>query len=243
MTARLGAVIESTLQAPGVVAAVLVDSSGFAIEGASWTEGDLATAARSAIDMLKQWASVGTELGFGDVRALLIERGGGPVAVSPAPHGGALVVVGNQSCRPGRLRRDAALARDAVVELARTPAEPAAQLSEPAGEADEAGPPADRLTAGEVALVGAHTFRLVTKLVARLLQTKGVRSSRLRAYSPASTIIDVSLEEGATLAAIGRSCFSDFPIKTVALAEGRNRLVLHAAEGPSRVPTPIGSPG
>jgi predicted regulator of Ras-like GTPase activity (Roadblock/LC7/MglB family) len=242
VTARLDAVIESTLQAPGVVAAVLADSSGFAIEGASWTEGDLATAARSAIEMLKLWASVGTELGIGDVRALLIERGGGPVAVCPAPQGGALVVVGNQSCRPGRLRRDAGLARDALVEVARTPAEPLRQLNEPAGEADEAGPPSGRFRAGEIVLVGAHTFRLVTKLVARLLQTKGVRSSRLRAYSPASTIIDVSLEEGATLAAIGQSCFSDFPIKTVAWAEGRNRLVLNAAEAPLRTPTPIGSP-
>ncbi len=239
MTARLGAVIESTLQAPGVVAAVLVDSAGLAIEGASWTEGDLATAARSASDMLRQWASVGTELGIGGVRALLIERGGGPVAVWPAPHGGALLVVGNQSCRPGRLRRDAGLARDAVVEVARTLAEP--QLSEPASKADEAGQFSGRLTAGEVVLVGAHTFRLVTKLVARLLQTKGVRSSRLRAYSPASTIIDVSLEEGATLAAIGRNCFGDFPIKTA--AEGHNRLVLNAAEPPLRIPTPIGSPG
>lgn len=53
MTARLGAVIESALRAPGVVAAVLTDSAGHAIEGASCTEGDLATAARSGADMLK----------------------------------------------------------------------------------------------------------------------------------------------------------------------------------------------
>jgi hypothetical protein len=97
------------------------------------------------------------------------------------------------------------------------------------------------LTAGEVVLVGAHTFRLVTRLVARLLQADGVRSSRLRAYSPASTIIDVVLEEGATLGAIGRNGFGELPIEPA--AEGHTRLVLRAAKTSLRVPTPIGSPG
>jgi predicted regulator of Ras-like GTPase activity (Roadblock/LC7/MglB family) len=220
---------------------VLVDSAGLAIEGASWRDGDLANAARSAGDMLAQWASVGTELGIGSVRAILIERCGGPVVVRPALHGSALMVVGNQSCRLGRLRRAAELARDAVIESAGAAAEPPRAVSEPPRDAGEVSAPSVDVTPGEVVLVGAHTFRLVTKLVARLLQTKGIRSSRLRAYSPASTIIDVSLEEGATLAAIGREGFDGLPIE--AAAEEHKRLVLRAAETPVRVATPIGSPG
>lgn len=236
---HLGAVIQSTLQAPGIVAVVLADAAGLAIEGASCADGDLAGTARSASDMLTQWASVGTELGIGDVRAVLIERSGGPVAVWPIPQGGAVVVVGNQSCPPGRARRDAGLARDAVVQIVRTPAAAEKDVGELARAADQTGRPSDRLTAAEIVLVGAHTFRLVTRLMARLLKTKGVQSSRLRAYSPASTIIDVSLDEGATLTAIGRNCVGDFPIKLA--AEADNRLVLKPAEAPPHLATPIGS--
>lgn len=241
MTVRLGAVVESPLKAPGVVAAVLVDSAGHAIEGASCAEGDLAAAARSASEMLKQWTSVGTELALGDVRSLLIERSGGPVTISPAPHGGAFVIIGNRSCHPGRLRHEARVARDAMVEVARNRASVADHFDELGGKVDEADLPSGRLTPGEVVLVGAHPFRLVTRLVARLLQTEGVRSSRLRAYSPGSTVIDVLLEEGATLAAIGRDCVGEFPVERA--AEGRTRLVLRAAKPPLRVPTSIGSPG
>ncbi len=241
MTARLGAVIESLLSAPGVVAAVLADATGHAIEGASCTEGDLATAARSASEVLKQWASAGAELGFGDVRGLLLERSGGSVAVLPAPHGGALMVVGDQTCRPGRLRHDAGLAREAVVEVVRTASAPDGRFGDAAHEIGETGQPSGRLTAGEIVLVGAHTFRFVTKLVARLLQTRGVRSSRLRAYSPASTVIDVALEEGTTLAALSRDCLGDFAIERA--AEGHNRLVLRTAKSPAHAATPIGSPG
>lgn len=239
MTARLVAVIESLLSAPGVVAAVLADATGHAIEGASCTEGDLATAARSASEMLNQWATAGTELGIGAVRAILLERSRGSVAVLPAPSRGALMVVGDGTCRPGRLRHDAGLGREAVVEIVRTASAPADRLVSAAHEIGGAGQPSGRLTAGEIVLVGAHTFRFVTKLVARLLQTTGVRSSRLRAYSPASTVIDVTLEEGTTLAAIGRDCLSDFPIERA--AERHNRLVLRAAKSPTRMPTPIGS--
>jgi predicted regulator of Ras-like GTPase activity (Roadblock/LC7/MglB family) len=241
VTARLAAVIESTLSAPGIVAAVLVDSAGHAIEGASCTEGDLAAAARSASGMLKQWASVGIELSIGNVRAMLLERSEGAVTVLPAPHGGALMIVGNQLCRPGRLRHDAALAREAVVEATRVAPAPGGRFGDAANGIDDAGPPSGRLTDAEVVLVGAHTFRLVTKLVARLLQTKGVRSSRLRAYSPASTVIDVLLEEGATLAALSRTCFGDLAIEGA--AAGPNRIVLRATKSPIRVATPIGSPG
>jgi predicted regulator of Ras-like GTPase activity (Roadblock/LC7/MglB family) len=241
VTARLGAVIESTLSAPGVVAAVLVDSAGHAIEGASCADGDLAAAARSASDTLKQWVSVGTQLGIGDVRAILLERSGGPVAILPVPYGGALMVVGNQSCRPGRVRHDAGLAREAVVEVTRTAPAPAGRFGDAAHEIGKAGPPSGGLTAGEIVLVGGHTFHFVTKLVGRLLQTNGVRSSRLRAYSPASTVIDVLLEEGATLGVIGQTCFGDLPVERA--AEGHNRLVLRTAKSPIRVATPIGSPG
>ena len=238
MTARLGALIDSTLQAPGITAAVLADSAGHAIEGASRTDGDLAAAARSATDMLTQWASVGTEMRMGGVRSLLIERGGGSVMISPAPLGATFVVIGNQSCQPGRLRREA---RQRVGEVERLGAALVEHRTGPADSTNAATSPSARLARGEVVLIGAHTFRLVTNLVARLLQAKGVRSSRLRAYSPASTIIDVVLEEDVTLAGIGGSCFGDFPIEPV--AQARNRLVLKVARAPVRPATLIGSPG
>lgn len=241
MTARLGAVIESTLRAPGVVTAVVVDSAGHAIEGGSWTQGDLAATARSASDTLKQWVSVGTELRIGAVRSMLIERCEGPVVISPASGGSAFVLVGSSSCPPGRLRHTAGVARDALAEITRSGTTAADRRIEHADTVDQAGRSSGQLTAGEVVLVGAHTFRLVTRLVARLLQTKGVRSSRLRAYSPGSTIIDVLLEEGATLAAIGHNCLGDLPIERT--AEEQTRLVLRAAKEPLGVPTPIGSPG
>lgn len=241
MTARLGAVIESTLRAPGVVTAVIVDAAGHAIDGASRADGDLAAAARSGSDILKQWVSVGSELRLGDVRSMLFERPGGPVAISPAPRGSTVVITGDATCRPGRLRREARLATEAVAEIAGRAANGA---DHPAGHpdtVDEGRRSSGRLTPGEVVLVGAHTFRLVTRVVARLLQTQGVRSSRLRAYSPGSTIIDVLLEEGATLAAIGRACFGDVPIERG--GEGRSRLVLRAAKALLGTPTAIGSPG
>lgn len=241
MTARLSAVIESTLKAPGVVMAVIVDAAGHAIEGASCADGDLAETARSASEMLKQWISVGAELGIGDVRSMLLERPGGPVTISPAPRGSALVIVGHPSCQPGRLRREARLATDAVAEIAGLATNGADHPAEHVETVDAAARSTGRLTPGEVVLVGAHTFRLVTRVVARLLQTQGVRSSRLRAYSPGSTIIDVLLEEGATLAAIGRNCFGDVPIERA--ADGHSRLVLRAAKASLRVPTPLGSPG
>jgi hypothetical protein len=106
-------------------------------------------------------------------------------------------------------------------------------------EAPPAPPP--RLTTGEVVLVGAHTFRLVTKLIGQLLQLKGVQSSRLRAYSPSSTIVDVVLEDGATLGAIDSSRLEEFSIERT--EAGGTRLVLRPCRSLVIPPTPIGSPG
>jgi predicted regulator of Ras-like GTPase activity (Roadblock/LC7/MglB family) len=250
MPARLGVVIESAMKVPGVVAAVLVNSDGHVIECASWAESDLASAGAFASQMFRQWASAGADLGLGDVRSMLIERPGGPVTIAPLGQCGALVVIGNRTCRPGHLRFETRHARERVGEGTCTAPEPAinsptnsdAEFDERGQKTDRVDPTPNHLTTGEVVLVGAHTFRLVTKLVSRLLQTKGVRSSRLRAYSPSSTIIDVMLEEGATLTAIGGSCLDD-ELSIEPTAPGGARLVLRAAKASLGSPTPIGSPG
>ena len=99
--------------------------------------------------------------------------------------------------------------------------------------------PARSPITGEVVLIGAHTFRLVTRLIAQLLQTKGVQSSRLRAYSPSSTIIDVVLEDGATLAAIDHGDLDELALERT--EEGGTRLIFRA--GTALGTSPIGSRG
>lgn len=244
MLARLGVVIESAMKVPGVVAAVLVNPDGHVIECASQAEGDLASAGASANQMFRQWAWAGSELGLGRVRSVLLERAGGPVTIAPLGRCGALVVIGDRTCRPGHLRFETRHARERVGEATRGAREPAfdADFDERGRKTDGVAPAPSHLTAGEVVLVGAHTFRLVVKLLARLLQTKGVRSSRLRAYSPSSTIIDVMLEDGATLTAVGGSCLDD-ELSIERSAAGGAQLVLRAAKASLRSPAPIGSPG
>lgn len=241
MTARLGTAIESLLQIRGIVAAVFVDSAGHAIEGASCADDDLAAAARSAREILQRWAAVGMELGIGGVRSVLIEQTGGPVTIAAGARGAALVVVGDRSCRPGRVRREAGRARAAAMSAWAEDTPAAIDPVEERTGAAAATASGGRLTAGEIVLVGAHPFRLVTRLVARLLQAKGVRSSRLRAYSPDSTVIDVELEEGGTLDAIAGDGFGDLPVEPA--AESGTRLVLKPARRSLGMPSPIGSAG
>lgn len=250
MTSRLSVVLESAMKAPGVVASVLVDLDGRVIEAASNMEGDLAVSSALASQMLRMWASVGTDLGMGAVDSVLLEWGGGSATIAPMGQDATLLIFGNRSCRPGRLRREAMRGRGAMGEAA--PVGPPTEVSTPPAPTDhfdgdlvptieEVSPASLRsLTTGEVVLIGAHTFRLVTRLIAQLLQTKGVRSSCLRAYSPSSTVIDVVLEDGATLAAIDPGDLNELTFERS--EEGGTRLILRAGTALGISSTPIGSP-
>jgi predicted regulator of Ras-like GTPase activity (Roadblock/LC7/MglB family) len=253
MSSRLGELLETTMKSPGVVAAVRVDSQGRIIEYASNVEGDFARTGSIASEMLRQWRSVGVDLGMGTVRSLMIERPDGPATITPLGPDAALLVIGTRSCRFGRLWLDAKRAWAALGEVKQTESEPEVGVSpRPAEHRDglvrtlettsaTTTPAPHNLTMGEVVLKGAHTFRLVTKLVTQLLKMRGVRSSSLRAYSPISTVIDVVLEDGATMAAIDRQCFEEFSIERT--EEGGTRLVLRADEPFAVSPDPIGTPG
>jgi len=247
MTPLAGVVLESTMKAPGVVASVLVDAHGTVIETISNADRDLAACGAVASQLLGMWASIGTDLGLGTVDSVLIEGEEGPATITPVGQDAALLVFGDRSCRPGRLRREARRAREAMREVER--AGPPAEVAPPPARTDhlngdlvrtieETSPsPSRSLTTGEVVLLGAHTFRLVTRLIAQLLQTKGVQSSRLRAHSPRSTIIDVVLEDGATLATIDRGGLDELALERT--EEGGTRLILRAG---TALPSPIGSP-
>ena len=250
MTSYLGVALEVAMKSPGAVAGVLIDSGGFVIEKTSWMDGDLGSSGAVASQMLRQWAAIGTDLDIGPVQSILIERPGGLVTITPMTPDVALVVVGDHTSRPGRLRWQARRARTAMREGDRTLSEPeviaSPQPPEPVDELaaaiDEPAPAApSRPAEGEIVLVGAHTFRLVTKLIERLVQLKWVRSSRLRAYSPSSTIVDVVLENGATLETIDRSRLEEFSIERA--EQGGRRLVLRAGKSLAVPPTPIGTPG
>ncbi len=249
MTSRLGVVLDSAMKLPGVVAAVLADSEGSVVEGASRVEDDLAASGTAASQMLKRWASVGTDLGIGTLQSMLIERVGGPATITPLGQDAVLLVVGNPSCRPGRLRHQAMRARAAADEVGRMAFEPdisaPLQISDRPRQShggDRGGPPPQppRLTKGEIVLVGAHAFRLVTKLIAQLLQLKGVHTSRLRAYSLSSTVIDVLMEDGA-LGTIDGTRLGEFSIERA--EEGGTRLILRPARAFGISPARIGSPG
>jgi predicted regulator of Ras-like GTPase activity (Roadblock/LC7/MglB family) len=248
MTSHLRVVLESAVKSPGVVAGALIDSQGHVIEGACCVEGDLAASGASAGKMLRQWASVGADLGIGALQSMQIERPGGPATITPLGQDIALLIIGGHSCRPGFLHFQARRAREAMGEADRMVSEPGVstqpQIPDPLDlvvASEEVSPaPPSRLTTGEVVLVGAHTFLLVTKLVTQLLQMKGVQSSRLRAYSPNSTIVDVMLEDGASLEAIDRSRLEEFLVERVEM--GGTRLVLRASRSLA-APTPIGTRG
>ena len=250
MTSRLSVASESVMKVPGIVAVALVDSDGCVIENVSCGEVDFEASAAFASQMLRQWALLGTALDMGTVQSVLIEREGGPATITPVGRDAALLVLGNRLCRPGHLRREVRRAREAMdaVEHAGSPPEvsapppPAEHRSNVERTTEEVLPaPAPRLTTGEVVLIGAHTFRVVTRLIAQLLQVKEVQSSYLRAYSPSGTIIDVVLEDGATLATISHSGLEEF---TIDRTEDRGaRLVLRAGRALATSPTPIGSRG
>ncbi len=240
MTSRLGVVLESAIKSPGIVASVLVDSNGSVIETVSNLEGDLAVSGALACQMLKLWTSVGTDLGMGAVDSLLLELEGGSATIAPMGQDATLLMFGNRTCRPGRLRLEARRGRERMDEgIPVTSPPPTDHLDGDLVRAiDEVGQARNPVT-GEVVLIGAHTFRLVTRLIAQLLQTKGVQSSRLRAYSPSSTIIDVVLEDGATLAAIDHGDLDELALERT--EEGGTRLIFRA--GTALGTSAIGSRG
>lgn len=244
MASHLG-VLESAVKSPGVVAAALIDSQGCVIEGACCAEADLAASGATAGLMLRQWAAVGRDLGVGALQSVLVERPGGSATVTPVEPNVALLIVGGHSCRIGGLRVQTRRAREAMGRAdgmgsgragaaPRTP-DPLDDIEVQTAEVPTA--PPSRLTPGEVILVGAHTFRLVTRLIAHLLETKGVRSSRLRAYSPSSTVVDVVLEAGASLEAIDRGRLEEFVVER---AEARGTRLVLRARRPVRAPAPVG---
>jgi predicted regulator of Ras-like GTPase activity (Roadblock/LC7/MglB family) len=248
MTSRIGAVLGSALHSPGVIAAVLIDSDGCVIETASLAENDLAPLGVAAGEIVRQWSLVGTDLEMGTLRSLMIERADGLTLVTPVGPDSTLLIVGDQPVRPGLARLDAKRIREAILtepavaepeRIAPPPIDHFDDLVRTA-EGDVSSPPAS-LTAGEVVVIGAHTFRLVTKLIAQLLQIRGVRSSRLRAYSPSGTIIDVVLEDGATLATVDRGSLDEFSIEQTE-QEG-TRLILQARKAFAFSPDAIGRPG
>jgi predicted regulator of Ras-like GTPase activity (Roadblock/LC7/MglB family) len=248
MTSRVGAVLESAMHSPGIAAAVLVDSDGYVTEAASLIEGDLALQGAVASGMLRQWASLGTDLGLGELRSMLIEGAGGPTTITPAGSDAVVLLIGNRVCHPGRVLLEARRACRAMGDTGFPVSNPESgvlspldHFDQPAGKMEEdPHAPAAKLTSGEVILTGTHTFRLVTKLLAQLLRVKGVRSSSLRAYSPSSTIIDVVLENDATLAIIEPGCLEEFLIEGA--EEGGTRLVLRPRTARASFPDPIGSP-
>lgn len=246
MASRLGVVLESAMKAPGVVASVLVDFDGSVIEAASTVEADLAVSGALARQMLRVWTSVGTDLGIGAVDSMLLEWKDGSATITPMGQNATLLMFGNRACRPGRLRREARRGRGTMDEgtpvgppVEVTPPPPTDHLDDDLVRAIEEVAPTRSPITGEVILIGAHTFRLVTRLIAQLLQTKGVQSSRLRAYSPSSTIIDVVLEDGATLAAIDHRDLDELALERT--EEGGTRLIFRA--GTAVGTSPIGSRG
>lgn len=248
MTSHLRAVLAAAMTSPGVTAGVLFDHHGRAIESASWAGGDVAGWGAVASQMLRQWAFVGADLGIGALRSVLVERQGGPTMITPMEDDVALLIVGDRSCRLGQIRLMARRAREEMGERDRviSPAEPGAPPDVPehfgdlTGTIEEVPPnvPA-HVTTGEVVLVGTHTFRLVTRLIAHLLQTKGVRSSSLRAYSPSSTIVDVVLEKGATLETMDRSGLEELSVERAEAAG--TRLVLRAGRPLTMAETLMGN--
>jgi len=240
MTSRLSVVLESAMKTLGVMASVLVDPDGSVIETASNVEGDLAVSGALAWQMRRMWTSVGTDLGMGAVDSMLLEWEGGSATITPMGQNATLLMFGSRACRPGRLRREARRGRERMDEgTPVTPPPPTDHLNDDLVRAIEEVAPARRPITGEVVLIGAHTFRLVTRLIAQLLQTRGVQSSRLRAYSPSSTIIDVVLEDGATLAAVDHGDLDELALERT--EEGGTRLIFRA--GTALGTSPIGNRG
>jgi hypothetical protein len=263
VTSRLAAILHAALNTAGIVAAVHLDRLGHVIHAPAWRTADLSAAGDRARGLLEQWQTVGRDLHAGGVVSMLLDRTSGPVVIAPLPGDATLLVMGDQDCRPGRVRAEtvrvtAALAAVSAEEQAEPREAPAGDRAgmpaDAAGdpEAEEAALPPAEPTAevaladahreavsserggraartGEVVLLGAHTFRLVRKLVAQLLETKGVRTASLRAYSPVSTVVDVVLEEETTLAAIGPQDLQEFAVERT--EANRSRLVLRPAKG------------
>jgi predicted regulator of Ras-like GTPase activity (Roadblock/LC7/MglB family) len=255
VTSRLAAVLHSLLNTAGVIAAVHLDRRGRAIPAPAWRTIDLSAAGDRARGLLEQWNAVGRDLHAGGVVSMLLDATSGPVMITPLPDDATLLVMGDQECPPGRVRVETRRASAAIAAVggevqvpspgagaervedrAATAAEPApredagaAALPEARDDPAAAGNARPSARTGEVVLLGAHTFRLVRRLVAQLLETKGVRTASLRAYSPVSTVVDVVLEEEATLAAIGPADLQEFAVERT--EEHRSRLVLRPAKG------------
>jgi predicted regulator of Ras-like GTPase activity (Roadblock/LC7/MglB family) len=113
-TANLKEVLAELTKKPGVIAACVASRDGFVIEGlTSEEEFDMDALGAFTSSALIGWETFGTDASAGGPQMLLVEFESGPIAVSPAGDA-VLVVMGNRLCNLGRLRIEAARAREAV---------------------------------------------------------------------------------------------------------------------------------
>lgn len=188
------------LTMPSIAAAMLMKRDGSVVERAPSDEVGSETLRAITHDLVALWESAGTDLGIGRPRALLVETTCGPLSIMPVGRDALLVAVGNGSCSIGRIRRQMQRARQA------------------------GGLSADRLgdgPPGEVVVIGVSTFRFTARLVAALSRARGVRSARLRAYTPGRITIDVAFEEGGTLASITSASLEESSLEVIERSDAR----------------------
>ena len=242
MTSLLKGLLENMAQVPGTRAVLIVEHQGVVLERCASEEINLETARTIAGAALRQWEAVGADLELGSPKSLLIECAPGPVAITPIDRHRALVVIGNDHCSIGRIRPDARRAEEAMARVERAtdvPAQASAQppvwLPEGSSRGNEplriievapAEQPAEEST-GEIVVSGVHTFRLATRLATAFTHLPGIRSSRLRAYTPGRTVFDVTLEDPAALSTIPITRLDDVQIEVV--EQTARRLVLRIA--------------
>jgi predicted regulator of Ras-like GTPase activity (Roadblock/LC7/MglB family) len=211
---------------PCIVAAVLLKADGSMIER-SMSEGiDLETVQTIARDMMPLWEWVGRDVEMGRPRALLVERGSGPLSIMPVGADTLLAAMGDRSCSLGRLLRQMTRAKDALYDAAPVAAgaDGTDELAPVVERASDLRPEAGRV--GEVVVIGANTFRFALSVVTTLARATGVRSASLKTYAPGSIAIDVAFEGDGSLSSIAAGSIGDCSLHVIERTDAR--LVLGA---------------
>jgi predicted regulator of Ras-like GTPase activity (Roadblock/LC7/MglB family) len=114
LTMDLKAILNDLTRKPGMIAALVVSRDGFIIDGTSGEDVDLEALAAVTSSAFIAWESAGIEVAIGQPRVLLVETENGSLVVTPVDADALLVVMGNRLANLGRIRIEAARARESV---------------------------------------------------------------------------------------------------------------------------------
>jgi len=114
VTLDLKAILNELTRKTGIIAALVVSRDGFIIDGTSGEDVDLETLAAITSSAFVAWESAGIEVAIGQPRVLLVETENGSLVVTPVDSDALLVLMGNRMANLGRIRIEAARARESV---------------------------------------------------------------------------------------------------------------------------------